>query len=172
VLAKSAAPSARFPVGGYVTIAVRITSAALGSYDDVATVATDSTDSNSSNDQATGGWTVVPVDIKPGQVPNAINVNDSGSVGVAILQASGFNPVVVDPSSVCFGDAEDPSARTCREVHNTGHREDADKDRDIDLVLHYEVRRTGIDVGDTSACLTGTTFAGRTIVGCDAVKTK
>jgi hypothetical protein len=160
------------PVGGFVTIGVRINSTALGDYDDVATVATDSTDPGSGNNQATGGWTVVPVDIKPGATPNAINVNDNGSTSVAILLASGFNPVVVDPASVCFGDAEDPPARTCQEVHNTGHREDADKDRDIDLLLHYETRKTGIDVGDTSACLTGTTFAGRTIVGCDAVKTK
>jgi hypothetical protein len=160
------------PVGGNVTIGVRVTAGALGDYDDVATVATDSTDPNSNNNRAAGGWTIVPIDIRPGGTPNAINTNDIGSVAVAILKAGGFDPVAVDPSSVCFGDAEDPPARTCREVHNTGHREDADKDRDIDLVLHYEVRRTGIDAGDTSACLNGTTFAGRTIAGCDSVKTK
>ena len=160
------------PVGGSVTVSVRIVSNALGDYDDVATVTTDSTDSVSANDRATGGWTVVPIDIRPGATPNAINVNDSGAVAVAILLASGFNPVVVDFTTVCFGDAEDPAARTCVEIHNTGHRQDADKDRDIDLLLHYEVRRTGIDAGDTSACLTGSTFAGRTIVGCDSVKTK
>jgi len=159
------------PVGQYVTIAVRITSAALGDFDDVATVATDSTDPTSGNNEATGGWTVVPIDIKPGDTPNAINVNDNGATAVAILLASGFDPAVVDPASVCFGDAEDPAARTCREIHNTGHRQDVDRDRDIDLLLHYETRRTGIDVGDTSACLTGATFAGRTVVGCDSVKT-
>ena len=160
------------PVGGYVTIGIRIVSTALGDYDDVATVATDSTDPGSGNNQATGGWTVVPIDIKPGATPNGINVNDSGSTSVAILLASGFNPSVVDPASVCFGDAEDPAARTCQEVHNTGHREDVDKDKDIDLLLHYETRKTGIDAGDTSACLIGTTLAGRTIVGCDSVKAK
>ena len=160
------------PVGAYVTIAVRIGSSAVGNYDDVATVATDSTDPGSANNQATGGWTVVPIDIRPGGSPNAINVTDSGNVPVAILQAGGFDPAIVNPASVCFGDAEDPQARTCREVHNTGHREDVDRDRDLDLNLHYEVRKTGIDVGDTSACLTGTTFAGRTIVGCDSVKAK
>jgi hypothetical protein len=160
------------PVGQDVTIAFRVTSTALGDFDDVATVATTSTDPASANNQATAGWTVVPVDIKPGAFPNAINVNDSGSTPVAILKASGFDPVVVNPVSVCFGDAEDPPARLCSEYHGSFHFQDVDKDRDIDLLLHYETRRTGIDVGDTSACLSGTTFAGRTIVGCDSVKTK
>jgi hypothetical protein len=79
---------------------------------------------------------------------------------VAILQRAGFNPVVVESGKRLLRRCGRPAARTCQEVHNTGHREDADKDRDIDLLLHYETRKTGIDVGDTSACLTGTTLAG------------
>jgi hypothetical protein len=34
------------------------------------------------------------------------------------------------------------------------------------------VSQTGIDPGDTTACLTGKTFAGVIIEGCDSVKTR
>jgi hypothetical protein len=49
--------------------------------------------------------------------------------------------------------------------------QDVDRDRDLDLLLHHETRETGIDVGDTRACLTGATAAGIRIYGCDTVKT-
>jgi hypothetical protein len=40
-----------------------------------------------------------------------------------------------------------------------------------DLLLHYEVSETGIDPGDARACLTGTTFGGVGIQGCDSIRT-
>jgi hypothetical protein len=40
-----------------------------------------------------------------------------------------------------------------------------------DLLLHFEVRETGIDRGDATACLTGKTFAGVSVEGCDSVRT-
>jgi len=41
-----------------------------------------------------------------------------------------------------------------------------------DLLLHYETAQTGIDMGDMQACLTGDTFGGPPITGCDSIKTK
>ena len=46
-----------------------------------------------------------------------------------------------------------------------------DGDGDLDLLLHYETSQTGIDFGDTQVCLTGTTFDGRPIQGCDSIRT-
>lgn len=117
------------------------------------------------------GGVNVDVDIKPGSDPNSIKLTNKGVVPVAILTTDTFDAATVDPASVCFGDAEAPDERDCSEAHGTGHLEDVDGDGDEDLVLHYETRETGIDHGDTEACLTGKTSDGVNVRGCDAVRT-
>ncbi|MDP2948419.1 MAG: hypothetical protein Q8P22_02635 [Chloroflexota bacterium] len=118
-----------------------------------------------------GGPKEVDVDIKPGSDPNSIKLSNKGVIPVAILTTASFDATTVDPSTVCFGDAEDATQRDCTEAHAMGHIADADGDGDLDLVLHYETGATGIDPGDTEACLTGETFGGDAIQGCDAVRT-
>jgi len=113
----------------------------------------------------------VEVDIKPGSDPNSIKLSNAGVVPVAILTTGDFDASTVEPASVCFGDAEAPSERDCSESHGRGHLEDADGDGDIDLVLHFETAETGIDFGDTEACLSGETSDGTKIEGCDSVRT-
>jgi len=113
----------------------------------------------------------VDIDIKPGSDPNSIKLSNMGVIPVAILSTTTFDATTVDPSTVCFGDAEDASQRDCTEAHGTGHIEDVNGDGQLDLVLHYETRETGIDLGDTEACLTGETFGGQPIAGCDSVRT-
>jgi len=159
------------PVGDKVTVTVRVTTSGPGDYDDTATVATDSADPDSGNNSATSGITVVAIDIKPRFFPNAINPTDKGTVPVAILNTPDFNPGIVDPDTVCFGDSGDLPQRNCQEFHRTGHREDVDRDKDIDLLFHFVVNETGIDPVDTQACLSGKTTANRTIMGCDSIKT-
>jgi hypothetical protein len=90
---------------------------------------------------------------------------------VAILSTSSFDARTVNPSTVCFGDAENPSQRDCTEAHGRGHIQDVDGDGDKDLVLHYETQETGIDRGDTQACLSGSTYGGTAIQGCDRIVT-
>jgi predicted nucleotidyltransferase len=50
--------------------------------------------------------------------------------------------------------------------------QDVDRDGDVDLLLHYETQETGIDAGDTKACLTGLTSGGIHVYGCDAIRTE
>jgi hypothetical protein len=47
--------------------------------------------------------------------------------------------------------------------------QDVNGDGRLDLLLHFEVGETGIDRGDTTACLTGTTRAGLEVEGCDSI---
>ena len=78
----------------------------------------------------------------------------------------------MDVSTLCFGDAEAAGERACAERHGRGHLEDVDRDGDRDLVLHYLVSETGIDLGDGRACLKGRTLDGVGVFGCDAVAPK
>ena len=116
--------------------------------------------------------TDVSIDIMPGSRMNPIRLSSRGVVPVAILSTSTFDATLVDPQSVCFGDDDHPSERDCTEAHGRGHVEDVNCDHRPDLVLHYEIRQTGIDRGDTRACLTGQTFAGDSVQGCDRIMTK
>ena len=159
------------PVGSHVNVSVRVVASGPGDFDNTASVTSDSTDPDTGNNSETDGITVVAIDIKPRQFPNAINPADPGVVPVAILKTPTFDPAIVTPSSVCFGDSGDLSQRNCTEAHGTGHRDDVDRDRDTDLLLHYVVNQTGIDPIDSQACLSGETSAGRTIIGCDSIKT-
>jgi hypothetical protein len=113
----------------------------------------------------------VQIDIMPRTFPNRINLNGNSTIPVAILTTPTFDATTVDPSSVCFGDAENPLQRDCTETHGRGHLTDVDGDGDIDLLLHYETKQTGIDRGDTQACLTGETYGGTPIQGCDSIVT-
>jgi hypothetical protein len=92
-----------------------------------------------------------------------------GRIPVAFLSTSSFDATGVDPSSVCFGDAEVPAQRDCTAAHSS--LEDVNGDERLDQLLQFETRQTGIDSGDTHACLTGTTFSGLSVEGCDSIRT-
>lgn len=114
----------------------------------------------------------VSIDIKPGSSTNPINLKAKGVIPVAILSSATFDATQVVVSSVCFGDAENASQRDCTEAHGKGHPEDVNGDGRPDLVFHFNTQQTGIDAGDTQACLTGETKGGEAIQGCDTIQTK
>ena len=117
-------------------------------------------------------WTQVQIDVKPGSDPNSINPSNQGVIPVAILTTSiaagdgiDFDATTVDPLTVRFG----PGGAT--ECHGRGHIGDVDEDGDLDMVLHFRTQETGIQAGDTKACLTGKSTGGQAIEGCDAIVT-
>ena len=55
-------------------------------------------------------------------------------------------------------------------AHNSAHAEDVDDDGDIDMLLHFRTKRTGIACGQTEAMLTGQTLDGQEIVGSDSIR--
>lgn len=112
----------------------------------------------------------VPVDVKPGDSSNEIRTSSRSVISVAILSTDHFDALSVDPLTVCFGSAADESRRDCTETHGRGHEEDANGDGRLDLVLHFDANESGLDVGDSEACLTGHLLeSGIAIVGCDSV---
>ena len=97
------------------------------------------------------------------------NVKTSGVIPVAILTVPGFDATQVDVATLCFGDAEAPAERDCTEAHGTAHIQDVDKDRDLDVLLHYEAAQVGIDAADTKACVIGRLQDGSGFYGCAAL---
>ncbi|MEK7217201.1 MAG: CSLREA domain-containing protein, partial [Chloroflexota bacterium] len=110
------------------------------------------------------------IDIKPGSDPNSVRLSERGVVAVAILTDGSVDATTVNPTTVCFGDPDHPSQRDCTEAHGRAHLEDANGDSRLDMVLHFEVQQTGIDLGDTQGCLTGT-IGSQQIAACDSVRT-
>lgn len=162
------------PVGGTATIEVAVTPLVGGRMTNGAYVTTESTDTDAQDNEDDADvdvFRLVDLDISPQDGLNRLRVGANSKVIVAVLSTPEFDARTIDPLSVCFGDAEAPAERSCNEVHGKGHYEDVDRDGDVDLVLHFRIDETGIDLGDTRACAIGTTVDGVGVYGCDAVDT-
>ncbi len=114
----------------------------------------------------TGKQVNIVIDIKPDSEANIINPEESGVIPVAIPSMGIFDATIIDPSSVKFGPNE------ASESHGQGHYEDVDQDGNVDLILHFNTKDTGIECGDTVASLTGKTFDIQYIVGTDIIFTE
>jgi len=162
-------------VGGSASIDVAVTPRAAGSLSNRAAVSTASTDPQSANDAGRSDAEVflpVTIDVKPGEGAAPINVTARGVTPVAVITTPTFDASTLVSSSICFGDSGAPAERDCTEARGGGKLQDVDRDRDADLVSQYETLETGIDLGDTTACLTGTTRGGIHVYGCDAIVTR
>jgi uncharacterized repeat protein (TIGR01451 family) len=161
------------PVGHTATITVDITPHVAGSYRNRAVATTVSTEPltfNNVGEDTIEAYLPLTVDVQPGKALGTVYTAKQGLTSVAVLTTSTFKAANLDPATVCFGDAELPVERACQEAHGTGHLTDIDKDGDLDLLLHYDTRSTGIDRGDAKACLIGRTTSGDGVFGCDDVR--
>ena len=106
----------------------------------------------------------VRVDILPADKKNRINLRSNGNIAVAVLSTKKFDATQVDWETVTFG------PRDATELHRRSHVRDVDRDGDMDFVLHFKIRKTGIRCGDRKATLSGETFSGQSFTGSDKVK--
>jgi hypothetical protein len=114
----------------------------------------------------------VGVDVKPGTSQNTINPRSKGVIQAAVLSDPDFDATTIQ--TACFGDAEDPAQRDCSDKNNgtvmAFRPKDVDHDGDIDALFHFDTEETGIDPGDTQACVHGTATGGP-YQGCDSIRT-
>jgi hypothetical protein len=109
--------------------------------------------------------TQVDIDIKPGSETNSINPFSRGVVPVAIFGFEDFEVADIDVASLTFGFGDALPASVSR------RNRDVDADGFPDLLLHFRIAETGIEIGDTEACLSGETLDGTLFSGCDTIRT-
>ena len=77
----------------------------------------------------------VPIDIRPGDYPNNINLRSKGAIPVAILSTSDFDATTVDPDTVALSGA--PGVINKKGVK--AQAQDVNVDGLLDLVVHIAV---------------------------------
>lgn len=110
----------------------------------------------------------VNIDLKPGDDVPTINLESNGTTAVAVLSGAGFDAGDLDPATVRL---EGAPVAVKPDGSLMASAEDSDGDGRPDLVLHVRTRDfTTLRVGDTSADLTGATFAGAAVHGSHPVR--
>lgn len=108
------------------------------------------------------------VNIKPGSEPNSINLSSAGVIPVAILSLPTFDATTVDPESVLLeGSGVKLVGKSERLLCN---QEDVNGDGMLDLICKFQTDQLQVEVGDSVAELTATTFDGTPIRGEDSVR--
>lgn len=109
--------------------------------------------------------TLVDIDVWPSRRWNFVNPFSRKMIKVALLGGENIDVIDVDEATLGFGpSAAAPLSRWTRSV-------DVNRDGLPDLVLLFRIRDTGIAFGDPEACLTGKTYGGTSLAGCDQLRT-
>jgi hypothetical protein len=106
----------------------------------------------------------VAVDVRPESSENTVNPKANGVLPVAVRSSLDVRVEAIDPRSVEFG----PDGAV--ETHGRGHLADIDGDGQLELLLHFRIRETGIRCGDTTVSLEGLTYDGQLIGGSDVIR--
>jgi len=111
--------------------------------------------------------TGVGIDVKPGSDPNCFNINDHGSIPVAILGSDTFDVLDIDTSTILFAGLE-VFVRGKKGPQCNG--EDVNDDGILDLVCHFEDDASNWEPDDdSSATLAGKLSDGSEFEGSDSI---
>jgi hypothetical protein len=109
----------------------------------------------------------IMIDIKPFDDTNTIDPVNRRDLPVVVKASPDFDPSTLEIRSICFGhDPTDPAKSDCSAQGRAFPLPGIDSK---DLILVFNMSKTGIRAGDTEACLIGHTKDGRTVKGCDKV---
>lgn len=113
----------------------------------------------------------VSLDVVPGDASNTIRLNKKFEV--AILSTAEFDSRNISVSSVRFGKlgTENSVVRNPKGMITYSYR-DVNGDGRLDLVIQVEQSKTGLQIGDTLAKLTGSLLNGQSIAGSSSVIVK
>jgi hypothetical protein len=135
----------------------------------------------------------IVINIRPEEFPNKVSLKDNDGVELAALTTKAgeyglpmaFNAKSIDISTVRFGlranlfNVASPTGAI--EAHGKLHLDDSvelnerSEDEDLDAIMHFKMRGSGLVIGTTEACLKGkfiTTAGTFTFLGCDSVVVK
>lgn len=153
---------------------INTTSLPLGNYTAVASINTGKPETKKSFDSAPAIFEIIPVletpafEVSIDILENKINPGSNGEVIIAILSNATFDATVeVVTSSIVatFGQSEAKLKTPYSQF------KDVNKDGYPDLLLHFKIKETGIQCGDTQATLTGKTITGLNFMGNDSFVT-
>lgn len=109
----------------------------------------------------------VAIDVKPGAVPNTINLGSNGTVAVAILSTPPFDARTLDPTTVTLASAP---VKLRGQGTPMASAQDVNGDGLPDLVVHVSTEALQLRDADTEAVLRGRTTGGTTVQGRDTVR--
>jgi hypothetical protein len=109
----------------------------------------------------------VVIDIRPFTEKNRVRPGRRGGVMVAVLGSETLDVQEIDPETLAFGPAGAPIIERVGSLLLDVNRDGLD-----DLVSMFRTAETGIEEGDTEACLDGMMLDGVEIEGCDMVDTE
>ena len=109
----------------------------------------------------------ISIDIKPGSLPNSINLASAGSVPVAILSSPTFDARTVIPESVSLAGARVKLVGKSNRALCAA--EDVNGDGRLDLVCQVVTAQFIIEVGDSVAVLEADTIYGQHVRGQDSI---
>ena len=107
----------------------------------------------------------VNVDVRPGTDDNTINLNSRSTIPVALFGAADFDVSNVDLSTVGFGPMHMEGGAAPVKVRFV----DINRDGYRDILFHFRAQETGLQPGDTEACLHGMLLDGTHFCGHDTV---
>jgi hypothetical protein len=113
----------------------------------------------------------IGIDIRPGDSANTINIKSNGHIEVAILSTATFNAQNIDVNSLRFGRTGTEDSLSRNPHHGTPRYKvvDVNGDGRLDIVVTFEIEKTGFQVGDALGTLTGRTLGGEAFIATDLV---
>ena len=112
----------------------------------------------------------VEIDVWPGKKRKRIRLGSGRRIKVAVLGSEDLNVREIKRHSLRLG-PDEASAKSRRWSGRKRYR-DVNRDGYRDLVVRFDLMKTGIAPGDTEVCLTGELRDGTLIEGCDEIETR